>query len=574
MTAASASYEALFGADPRVPPHVQAARRFPPGVDFAPQAPHWPALFDARVRRHASAPFLVSYLSDGQRLEWSYEQFARRVYDAVRYCHDVLGVGAGDRIATFTANQPEAIVLAFAAWRLGACIVPVNLEEPADRKAFILADAGVSVVFAPPDWLDEARQARLGAACVRSVVDTTALPWLLGRSGGVGPPPLPEAGWDDDALLVYTSGTTGLPKGVLLSAANLLTDALGMAAWHRFTAADRLLCVLPVHHVNGLVYTHVMPFLLGASTVLTPRFSPATFWQRLAAERACMVSVVPTLLEFLLEADEDLAQYDLSALRELTCGAGPLLVETALRFEARFGIPIVHGYGLSETTAFTCFLPLGLAGRERRRWLADFGFPSIGAPISVNEMTILDAAGRTVPDGERGEICLFGANVCKGYWQRPDANFDSFREGWFRSGDEGFLLRDRAGRRFFFISGRIKEVIIRGGVNISPLEIDHVLRGLDGVRFAMALGFENRYYGEEIAVYVVPREGATLDEQAVLRHCSAGLPHARRPKVVIFGEDVPFTTTGKPKRIELKKRLAADLARYRDVQFRESGRPA
>jgi long-chain acyl-CoA synthetase len=565
------SFQKLFNPDPRVEPHVQAARRFPPGVRFRVPAASWPALFDARVARRAWRPFLVAYLPTGDRLEWSYAQFADRVYAAVRYCLDELGVRPGERIATITTNQPEAIVLAFAAWRLGACIVPVNVEEPAERKAFILDNAEAVAVFARPEMLDQARVAQASTLRLRAVQDVSALPWLLTGTGSTCAQPLPErAGWDDDALLVYTSGTTGAPKGVLLSNANLLADAWAMARWHRFTGHDRFMCVLPVHHVNGLVYTHVTPFLLGGSVVLNPRFSPATFWQRLAAERTRMVSVVPTLLEFLLESNEDTRHYSLAALREVTCGAGPLLVETALRFEERFGIPIMHGYGLSETTAFTCFLPMDLAGYERRRWLADAGFPSIGAPIAADEMAILDANGRPVPDGRRAEICLYGANVCKGYWKRPDANAEAFKWGWFRSGDEGFLLRDEHGRRFFFITGRIKELIIRGGVNISPVEIDDVLRTVPGVRFAMAVPFENRYYGEEIAAYVVPRDDAALTEADVLRACAA-LPHARRPKVVVFGTDVPYTTTGKPKRLELKKCLVADLARYRDVQFRERG---
>ena len=184
-------------------------------------------------------------------------------------------------------------------------------------------------------------------------------------------------------------------------------------------------------------------------------------------------------------------------------------------------------------------------------------------------MAILDDRGEEVAEGGRGEICIKGRTVCSGYFKRPDANEAAFRWGWFRSGDEGFSLRDERGRPFFFISGRLKELIIRGGVNIAPLEIDDVLKSHPAVKFAMAVPFENRFYGEEIAAYVVPREGQEPTETGLLEFCRSRLIFAKRPKVILFGEDIPYTATGKPKRLELKARLAEALDRYRDVQFKE-----
>lgn len=185
-------------------------------------------------------------------------------------------------------------------------------------------------------------------------------------------------------------------------------------------------------------------------------------------------------------------------------------------------------------------------------------------------MTILDEHGRPLPPAVRGEICIRGRTVCAGYFKREEANEAAFQWGWFRSGDEGLYLVDDQGRPFFFVSGRLKELIIRGGVNISPLEIDAVLKTHQAVRFAMTLPFENRYYGEEIAAYVVPKDPAcTPSEADLLAHCRTRLPFAKQPKVVLFGDDVPYTSTGKPKRLELKARLAGALAQYRDRQFRD-----
>jgi len=281
--------------------------------------------------------------------------------------------------------------------------------------------------------------------------------------------------------------------------------------------------------------------------------------------------VVPTLLEFLLDADEDLSPYKLDRFKGFICGAGPLLKDTAIRFEDRFHFPISHGYGLSETTCYSCFLPNDLSHEEHRHWLRDYEFPSIGVPLRHNTMTILNGKGQPLPEMSRGEICIRGGTVCAGYFKRDDANKAAFKWGWFRSGDEGFYASDRHGRPFFFISGRLKELIIRGGVNISPLEIDDALKSHPAVQFAMAVPFEHRYYGEEIAAYVVLRDGVSPPTEAdILAHCRRLLPFSKCPKVILFGQEVPYTSTGKPKRLALKARLADTLAAYRDRQFKET----
>jgi long-chain acyl-CoA synthetase len=419
-------------------------------------------------------------------------------------------------------------------------------DLPALRHAIALNDEG---------FMEGKRH---GARDKRGVLPTTS--GLTPRASGL----------DDEALIVYTSGTTGPPKGVVLTAENLLIDADAIADWHHFGVDDRLMCVLPIHHVNGTVVTLMTPFYCKGSVVLNRKFKSATFWRTLHEERVTCVSVVPTLLEFLLEANEDLSPYRLDCFKGFICGAGPLLKETAARFEDRFGFPIRHGYGLSETTCYSCFLPNDLSPNEHRHWLRDYEFPSIGVPLRHNTMTILNDDGQPLPEMSRGEICIRGGTVCAGYFRRDDANEAAFKWGWFRSGDEGFYVRDKQGRPFFFISGRLKELIIRGGVNISPLEIDNVLKRHPGVKFAMAVPFENRFYGEEIAAYVVRCEpAALLSEAELLAYCHHSLPFSMRPKIILFGQEVPYTATGKPKRLELKARLAPALAAYRDVQFKD-----
>lgn len=524
---------------------------------------------------------VLTYCDDERRLRrtYTYAEMGATVDRLAAVMHATLGLTRGDRIATVLFNDDLTVLIYFAAWLLGIAVVPVNIEESTERKRYILEHADVSAAFCWQDVYPEIKDLQTTLPGLRDVVSV--------GDGGLhdlhrpatartplhhsAPGPCPSTSQlDDPALIVYTSGTTGPPKGVVLTGMNLLIDADAIAAWHGFGLTDRLMCVLPVHHVNGIVVTLVTPLYCKGSVVLNRKFKSVGFWRRLHEEAVTSVSVVPTLLEFLLDADEDLTNYRLERFRGPICGAGPLLKETALRFEERFDFPIQHGYGLSETTCYSSFLPIDLTRDQHRHWLADYEFPSVGVALRHNILTVLNDRGQAVPQGMRGEICIRGRTLCAGYFRREDANEAAFQRGWFRSGDEGFYRTDERGRPFFFISGRLKELIIRGGVNISPLEIDDVLKRHHGVKFAMAVPFEHRYYGEEIAAYIVPHHLSSPPSEAeLLAHCRNGLPFAKQPKVVLFGEDVPYTATGKPKRLELKARLAATLAQYRDRQFKD-----
>jgi long-chain acyl-CoA synthetase len=539
--------------------------------------------FKSRIydRTVVNRPFLTYYDDDRQlHCTYSYVEFGTLVQQAATFLHDQVGIRRGDRLATILFNHDVTVVLYFAAWMSGITVVPINVDEPTDKKRFILEHSEASAVCCWHSYVEEVHGLQRDLHALEHVIALNdegfmenKRDWARGqkRHSPIAPGHASHAGsLEDEALIVYTSGTTGHPKGVVLTVENLLTDADAIADWHHFGASDRLMCVLPIHHVNGMVVTLVTPFYCKASLVLNRKFKSATFWRRLHEENVTCVSVVPTLLEFLLDSNEDLTQYDLGRFGGFICGAGPLLKETAIRFEDRFGFPIRHGYGLSETTCYSCFLPNDLSHDEHRHWLRDYEFPSIGVPLRHNTMTILDDNGQPMPEMSRGEICIRGGTVCAGYFKQDEANEAAFKWGWFRSGDEGFYARDKQGRPFFFISGRLKELIIRGGVNISPLEIDDALKSHPLVQFAMAIPFENRYYGEEIAAYVVPRNGlSSVTEAALLEHCRRLLPFSKRPKVILFGQEVPYTSTGKPKRLELKIRLASTLAAYRNHQFKE-----
>ncbi len=530
---------------------------------------------DAQV---AGRTFLSYYDDDRQvHRAYTYAEFGRAVERMAAALEGQLGLTRGDSLATLLFNHDQTVVLYFAAWTLGVAVVPVNVDEPPEKKRYIIEHSEAAAAVCWKDDYDELTALQHDVPSLRAVailadpgeLNSFAAVSLRSNAGGMASRHRSRSDLESQALIVYTSGTTGAPKGVILTARNLLLDTDAISGAHGFGLNDRLMCVLPIHHVNGTVVTLMTPFYYGGSTVLNRRFKAASFWRRVQDEQVSCVSVVPTLLEFLLDANEDVRPLSLARFGGVICGAGPLLKETAARFEDRFGIPIRHGYGLSETTCYSCFLPNDLSVDEHRRWLTGHEFPSIGVPLRHCMMTILNADGKPAEEGARGEICIRGGIVCAGYFKREDANEAAFQWGWFRSGDEGCYVRDERGRPHFFISGRLKELIIRGGVNISPLEIDEVLKAHPGVKFGMAVPFDNRYYGEEIAAYVVPRDGAAPSERDLLEFCKR-LPFWKRPKVILFGEELCYTSTGKPKRLELKARLAQQLAAHRDTQFKES----
>ncbi len=528
--------------------------------------------------------FLIHYDANGDREELTYAQFNSKVHQAASFLYDDLGVRRGDRVATIAYNHSDTVILYFACWLIGAAVAPQNVSEDDRRIAFILRNSAAVVCFARAEYLERAEaiiygdaDAGLGAANIRQIVviggasdkymdfhaeianrpntfmSTTERPTL-----------------HDEALLVYTSGTTGAPKGVVLSQSNLLIDAQGICQWQGITGGQRLMNVLPIHHVNGIVVTLITPLVAGASVVLNRQYSSRHFWERIAREGVQIVSVVPTLLQFSLDYaaeqeakgaspwGEGMTRADLLRFRHIMCGAGTLAMSLVKAFEDKFGIPVLHGYGLSETTCYSCFLPIDLSPEEHTHWLLDYGYPSIGCPIEPNEMAIFDpsGSGQQLGAGERGEICIRGHNVMQGYFQRPDANAETFKFGWFRSGDEGFYQEDARGRQFFFITGRIKELINRGGVKFSPFDIEEILLEVPGVKVGLAVAFQNAYYGEEVGAYVVCHEGATVTAEGVITHCRTRMPFEKSPKVVVFGTEIPVTSTGKYQRLKLQTLFA------------------
>lgn len=508
----------------------------------------------------------LTYIDENDnRTEVNYAEFCQHVINCARFMQNH-GLSQGDRIATISHNHWHTVVQYFAAWVLGLVVVPINLGEDDERIAYILENGEVELAFVRTEYRERFRGILESYKYLKNVEWIVCEGKIENFTREQGYLELPDDVLDDsEALIVFTSGTTGPPKGVVLSQRNLLEDARSIADWHNIDEETRMMCVLPIHHVNGTVVTLLTPFFAGGSTVLNQKFRTSRFFSIIKDEGVQIVSVVPTLLQYLNNhyADKDVP--DTSSLKHVICGAGPLTVKVAITFEKRFDIPIIHGYGLSETTCYSCFLPVNLNKEEHKKWIADYGYPSIGVPIPANEMSIHDEEGNELEEEERGEIVIRGVNVMLKYYNNREANEKTFKNGWFRSGDEGFYIQDESGRSFFFITGRLKELIIRGGVNLAPLEIDEVINKAPGVKAGIAVGFENDWYGEEVGAYVELKEGVEEDAEAVLEFCREHLPFSKSPKVVVFGDKIPVTSTGKYQR----RKVMHHFNQWKEVQFRD-----
>lgn len=458
------------------------------------------------------------------------------------------GVQAGDDVATLAANRPETLLIAFATWWVGGCFVPLDPSEPLSRHNALLAACDDPWMVA--DASAEFDRARV--LCHDDVLREDDHP------GDGGPEPDSAAA----ALRLHTSGTSGTPKPILLSMRGLFVNCDAMSQSFAWSSSTRTLNVLPISHANGLIINSFVPWFIGGSTVLMDRFRTSTFWSVAAETGATTSSLVPTILEYLL-ADAGPTKPS-SSLDHVISGSGPMRPAAAQEFEQQFDIPVRQLYGLSETTSVLTVTPPFAAGA-----LTDDFRRSIGPSVPHAEVQVHDYTGRECDDGERGELVARGSMLMLGYAHDQHATDEAFSDGWFHTGDRGYRITGPDGRPWFFLEGRLNDTISRGASTIAPQAVDDVVASHPAVERAATFGFANRWYGEEVAAFVVARDPVTEDE--IRTWCAERLGFAASPKVVIFGEDPPTTAVGKIQRSRLAKQLAPRLVPHWDDQFRTSG---
>ena len=488
---------------------------------------------ERQVADRGDAPFLIVPES-GRRLGYrELQALSRRLagFLAAR------GIGPGEVVSFMLPNSVAAVGVFIGAMAGGFVVSPLNLVAQDSQLEYVVVHSGTRLVFTSEDLADRLRAiiARTAAAIELVVIDVDQ-PDFGDGDGAWREALLPE----QPAMLMYTSGTTGTPKGVLLSHANMLHSAQVVVNAQELGPGDRVLSSLPLYHINGQCIATLSTLASGGGVILPARFSASRWWEWVAEHRPTWLNVVPTIIAYLLQGPElTAAQREACAgIRFARSASAPLPREHHEAFEARFGIGVLEGMGLTETASIAFANPLE---RHRRR----LGTP--GLPLGI-EARVVDIAAAPLGDGVSGEIQLRGPSVMLGYYKAPEATAKTISAaGWLSTGDLGY--RDADG--FYFITGRLKELIIKAGENIAPREIDEALLRHPAVLDAAAVGIPDAMYGQDILACVIlkPEHACSIDE--LHAHSLKELGRFKTPKLIRLVDELPRGPSGKVQRLRL-----------------------
>lgn len=467
-----------------------------------------------------------------------------------------LGVKKGDHVAFLLSNTPHFLISLYATMRLGATAVPVNPIYTPDEIAYIVNNSDAKVVIALDALLPLVEKAHMALPAVESYIICETDPStgdklkqlpdavkgkvhafnnLLFNASSVTLPV--EVAVDDTAVILYTSGTTGKPKGAMLTHGNLYSNAQDVGEYLKMSSADRVLATLPVFHVFALTVVVNAPLVQGATIILVPRFNPKDVFDAIKATKATVFAGVPTMYNFMYQFP-DAQPSDFESIRMAISGGSALPVALLHNFEDKFNVRISEGYGLSEASPVTCFNPLD---RERKAG-------SIGTSIVNVENKVVNELGEEVAVGEVGELIVRGPNVMKGYYKMPEETNAAIKDDWLYTGDLATV--DEEG--YFFIVDRKKDMIIVGGFNVYPREVEEVLFTHPGVSEAAVVGLPDSDFGESINAYVVLKDQVYTTSD-LRKYCAEHLAKYKVPKHFEIIDELPKNTTGKILRRSLKE---------------------
>lgn len=487
---------------------------------------------------HAGANDHVALVAPG-RPALTYRQLRDNVVALAGQLNS-FGLGRGDRIAIAMGNGPE-MALTFLATAMCATAAPLNPKYKPEEYAFYYQDTRARALITLPGTVEFAHAAASPDMAIISAMsnpDGTLAFEAVKPAGAARPATLAQP--DDVAMILHTSGTTSRPKRVPIRHRNLAASARNIIATYNLTPEDTALCVMPLFHIHGIVASLLSTLASGGTVVCPPGFNALEFWSWVAAYRPTWYSAVPTMHQMLLaraERHADLIRaHRFRFIRSSSAPLPPVVLE---RMEATFDAPVLEAYGMTEATHQMTSNPLPPAVHKAG---------TVGYGFGV-EVGIMDETGTLLGRGVRGEVVVRGENVISGYENNPEANATAFVDGWFRTGDQGMLDADG----YLALTGRLKELINRGGEKISPLEIDDVLLRHPAVAEAMAFAVPHTTLGEEVHAAVVLRGEAT--EQELRAHCAAHLAEFKVPRQIHILDAIPRGPTGKPQRITMAKAL-------------------
>ncbi|MFB3117727.1 MAG: long-chain fatty acid--CoA ligase [Myxococcota bacterium] len=447
------------------------------------------------------------------------------------------GIAPGQTVAVLIPNVPEFTAVYFGILYAGCTVVPINVLLSAPEITYHLEDSGAQLLIAHSFFAESVRTGATAAG--------VPIIWSSGEGDDTldamtAHPPLADLHPTlptDTAVILYTSGTTGKPKGAELTHSNLFLNCSVVVPRLLPIEPDVvMIATLPLFHSFGQTAVQNASIAAGGTITMLPRFTPEDALQIMERDRVTVFAGVPTMY-FALLYHESEREYDLSALKHCMSGGAPMPVEIMKAFEKKYPVKILEGYGLSETSPIASF---NVADHPRHPG-------SIGYPVWGTEMRIVDDEDRPLPDGERGEICIRGHHIMKGYLKRPDATKETLRGGWFHSGDIG----TRSPEGYFTIVDRKKDMILRGGFNVYPREVEEVLYTHEAIAEAAVIGVPNPEKGEEVKAVIAIAPGAELSAEDVIAFCKERLAAYKYPRIVEFMDSLPKGSTGKILKREL-----------------------
>lgn len=512
-------------------------------------------VIDDAIRRNALiyADRLAVAMGD-LRLTWA--EFYDRA-DRLARALGRLGLTKGERVVVMQNNGPAYLLTNFATWLAGGVLVGISNKLQAAEVTYILDDARPKIVVCSPDYaslllpLTTDRQIILLTTGARQLSNMLSVDELIASQPSYpASVRLDNARSENDlAVLGYTSGTTGRPKGAMLSHRNMLASATSVAVERSLTCQDRYLFATPMNHISAISFC-VMTSLVGGSFVIPQKFDPASFVELVRQDEITFVFLVPTMLHMVIEYLQQCGQAKLAAkaLRLVCYGAAPILPDLLRQALAVFECGFSQAYGMTEASPVVSILPpadhVAAANGVHPERLKSAGRATLHARIRV-----VGAGGKDCAPGEVGEIVLAGPSLLSGYWNRSEETQRTIRDGWFYSGDLGYL--DREG--YLYVVGREHDMIISGGINVYPREVELVIAEHPQVAEVAVVGLPDRKWGEIVAAFVVPKPGAQLDATQVLSWCEGKFAAYKKPKKVIIAADLPRNATGKILKRQLRE---------------------